>query len=183
QRIGLHAYYPFGTELLSSTTEAPPDNIKFTGHEWDDLGGDIHALTYMHARYYSAALGRFLSVDPMPGNSEAPQSWNRYSYTLNDPLNFTDPSGMRPCNVVGSDGKEHPGECIDVNGIKPVVRLLQGGGSSSGGGAASSALLTSRFDPQSLPSHCSRIPRAPRHVNLSANIEQAVAHPGDLLWL
>jgi RHS repeat-associated protein len=95
QQIGLHAYYPFGTELLSSTTETPPDNIKFTGHEWDDLGGDIHALTYMHARYYSGALGRFLSVDPdvAADAPKQPQHWNRYAYAFNGPLTHTDPSG------------------------------------------------------------------------------------------
>jgi RHS repeat-associated protein len=103
QQIGLHAYYPFGTELLSSTTEAPPDNIKFTGHEWDDLGGDIHALTYMHARYYSGALGRFLSVDPTLDSSDLkkPQSWNRYAYVLNNPLNGTDPDGKCPQCAMG----------------------------------------------------------------------------------
>ena len=96
QRIGLHANYPFGTELLSSTTESPADNIKFTGHEWDDLGGDIHALTYMHARYYSAAMGRFLSVDPVLDQKFAvshPQAWNRYSYVRNNPLRLVDPTG------------------------------------------------------------------------------------------
>jgi RHS repeat-associated protein len=103
QQIGLHAYYPFGTELLSSTTEAPPDNIKFTGHEWDDLGGDIHALTYMHARSYSAALGRFLSVDPVEGDPKQPQSWNRYSYVGNNPVGRTDPTGKcgEPADFVG----------------------------------------------------------------------------------
>jgi RHS repeat-associated protein len=96
QQIGLHAYYPFGTELLSSTTEAPPDNIKFTGHEWDDLGGDIHALTYMHARYYSAALGRFLSVDPQLDPNQlihSPQRWNRYAYVSNNPVRKVDIDG------------------------------------------------------------------------------------------
>ena len=47
------------------------------------------------ARQYDPALGRFLQADtivPDPGN---PQSLNRYSYTLGNPLRYTDPSGHR----------------------------------------------------------------------------------------
>jgi hypothetical protein len=47
----------------------------------------------MHARYYHPALGRFVSADtivPEPGN---PQDLNRYSYTRNNPVRYTDPSG------------------------------------------------------------------------------------------
>ena len=48
---------------------------------------------YMHARYYSPNLGRFLSVDPVGGSVGSSQSWNRYSYVINNPLVFVDPSG------------------------------------------------------------------------------------------
>ena len=47
----------------------------------------------MHARYYSPNLGRFASVDPVGGSVGSSQSWNRYSYVLNSPLNFVDPDG------------------------------------------------------------------------------------------
>ncbi|MBU0493168.1 MAG: hypothetical protein KKA73_26840, partial [Chloroflexi bacterium] len=45
------------------------------------------------ARFYDPLLGRFVSADtvvPEPGN---PQAFNRYSYVLNNPLRYTDPSG------------------------------------------------------------------------------------------
>ncbi len=61
----------------------------FTGHEHLDRTGLIH----MNGRLYDPVLGRFLSSDPFvqaPSNS---QSWNRYSYVFNSPVNFTDPSG------------------------------------------------------------------------------------------
>ncbi|WP_419619689.1 RHS repeat-associated core domain-containing protein, partial [Thiolapillus sp.] len=61
----------------------------FTGHEHlDDLG-----LIHMNGRVYDPDLGRFLSADSIvqfPNNS---QSYNRYSYVLNNPLSYTDPSG------------------------------------------------------------------------------------------
>ena len=49
---------------------------------------------FMHARYYSPNLGRFLSVDPVGGTVGSSQSWNRYSYVQNNPVNLTDPTGM-----------------------------------------------------------------------------------------
>src|SRR5204863_9639192 len=48
---------------------------------------------YMHARYYSPALGRFLSIDAADGTKQRPQSWNRYSYADNNPMVITDPTG------------------------------------------------------------------------------------------
>ena len=50
-------------------------------------------------RYYSANLGRFYSPDPLnPGSLSDPQSLNRYSYVLGDPVNGSDPTGL--CTVM-----------------------------------------------------------------------------------
>ena len=61
----------------------------YTMHEhWDDF-----ALINMNGRVYDPVISRFLSPDPYvqaPGYS---QSFNRYSYVLNNPLKYTDPSG------------------------------------------------------------------------------------------
>jgi len=46
------------------------------------------------ARYYGSNLPRFLSPDPLGGVKENPQTFNRYSYVSNNPLNLIDPSGM-----------------------------------------------------------------------------------------
>lgn len=48
----------------------------------------------MHARYFSAHLGRFLSPDPIGGKSGIPQTWNRYAYVRGNPLKYTDPQGL-----------------------------------------------------------------------------------------
>jgi len=61
----------------------------FTGHEMlDDFG-----LIHMNGRIYDPELGRFLSPDPIVQVPEYSQNFNRYSYVLNNPLTFTDPSG------------------------------------------------------------------------------------------
>jgi RHS repeat-associated protein len=90
--VAEHAYYAFGTELSLPLSESPREKLHFTGHERDETT-DVLQLDYMHARYYTAALGRFLSVDPILGTPVRPQSWNRYAYVSNNPLNLTDPSG------------------------------------------------------------------------------------------
>jgi RHS repeat-associated protein len=53
-------------------------------------------LDYFGARYYASAQGRFTGADPLlsSGRQEDPQTWNRYSYTLNNPLCLLDPTGM-----------------------------------------------------------------------------------------
>ncbi|MEM7353821.1 MAG: RHS repeat-associated core domain-containing protein, partial [Acidobacteriota bacterium] len=91
--VAFHAYYPFGGEA----TDAAQDDrsLKFTGHERDGNGSaGAGMLDYMHARYCAPGLGRFFSVDPVESSNNAiPQTWNKYSYGLNNPVKFVDPNG------------------------------------------------------------------------------------------
>ncbi len=102
-KIAEHTYYPFGTEITDgSPTDGP---LKFTGHErsLDVLGETSATLDYMHARFYSANLGRFTSVDPYIDEDLSlgdPQRWNRYSYVMGRPLIYTDPDGENAVAVV-----------------------------------------------------------------------------------
>lgn len=69
--------------------------FRYTSKERDDETG----LDYFGARYYSSPQGRFTSPDPLlsSGTIYAPQTWNRYSYVLNNPLKYTDPFGLYVC--------------------------------------------------------------------------------------
>ena len=61
----------------------------FTNHEMLDEVGLVH----MNGRIYDPTLARFLQADPFvqfPGNL---QNHNRYSYVMNNPLSYTDPTG------------------------------------------------------------------------------------------
>lgn len=61
----------------------------YTGHEMVDAVGIVH----MNGRIYDPRLGRFLQADPIIQFPDFSQSHNRYSYVLNNPLAYTDPSG------------------------------------------------------------------------------------------
>ena len=92
RKIGVHAYWPFGEEWTpGNAQEGSP--LKFTGHERDAAPSQ---LDYMHARHYRAEWGRFLTFDPSreSGVPAAPQSWNRYAYSLQNPLRFLDVTGL-----------------------------------------------------------------------------------------
>jgi RHS repeat-associated protein len=92
-----HDYLPFGEECTTGPCAANPgvgagQPRKFTGKERDQETG----LDYFGARYYSAPLGRFTSVDPVYTwweNLLDPQRWNRYAYARNNPLRYVDPDG------------------------------------------------------------------------------------------
>jgi RHS repeat-associated protein len=48
----------------------------------------------MNGRVYDPQIGRFLSADPYIQSPYNTQSYNRYSYTINNPLKYTDPTGV-----------------------------------------------------------------------------------------
>ena len=84
-------YYPFGA--LRTHFQVGSDTVAygFDGKERDAESG----LHYFEARYLSAVLGRFVSVDPLD-RTDSPQSLNRYAYVNNRPILFDDPTGMKP---------------------------------------------------------------------------------------
>ena len=88
-------FLPFGYEMAYTTTCA--QNYKFTGLERDSETGLDQTLF----RKYDSRLGRWLTLDRHRGDPFNPQSWNRYAYVLNNPLNLTDPLGLWSWSQVG----------------------------------------------------------------------------------
>lgn len=93
-----HDYLPFGYEVSggwrTSGLGYGPDTVpqKFTGQIRDNETG----LDFFQARYYAPAQGRFLSPDPANAGADPsdPQTWNGYAYAGNNPMTYTDPSGL-----------------------------------------------------------------------------------------
>jgi RHS repeat-associated protein len=82
-------YLPFGAARTIPNSPILGTDFTFTGQR--DLG-DMGLMDY-DARFYSQSLGRFLQPDTIIPNVSIPQTWNRYSYAINNPTKFTDPSG------------------------------------------------------------------------------------------
>jgi RHS repeat-associated protein len=80
QRRGTGNWQGAGASLATTTRG-------FTGHEHFDAIGLVH----MNGRVYDPAIGRFVQSDPLV--DAGIQGLNRYSYVLNNPLSFTDPTG------------------------------------------------------------------------------------------
>jgi len=91
-------YTPYGGEI-PFTSGNPGQHYKFTGKERDTESGN----DYFGARYYGSSMARMLSPDPLGGSLANPQSLNRYAYALNNPLRFTDPTGMYVTNCASGD--------------------------------------------------------------------------------
>jgi len=120
------AFLPYGKETTGSNASYQ-EPLQFTGHERDQSTG----LDNMHARHYSAPLGRFVSVDPLRGSSDSPQSLNRYAYVLGNPINFTDPDGRRPSaktvTSLVNKGTDAIVEGIPNSRLQGAVRIVVGG--------------------------------------------------------
>ena len=93
-------YQPFGAFVSNPTGTNPSVTDRgFTGHKHNNTGTNNLGLIYMNARYYHPQLGRFVSPDTIVPEPGEPQSYNRYSYVRNSPMNFTDPTGYRECGA------------------------------------------------------------------------------------
>jgi RHS repeat-associated protein len=86
-KIGEMRYKPYGE--IRYTEGISPTNRQFTGQYAD---GNLN-LVQMGARWYSPAVGRWLSPDTIVPDPASPQSLNRFTYVRNSPLNRIDPTG------------------------------------------------------------------------------------------
>lgn len=69
-------------------------------------------LDHTPARKYDSGYGRWTSPDTYGGSmsTSEPQSFNRYAYVQNDPLNFVDPTGLDGEPICDANGKCYPWE-------------------------------------------------------------------------
>ena len=107
---------PYGEYRV--TPSAGRTDKGFTGRAQND---EV-ALIYMRARYYVPGVGRFASADSIVPFVSNPQTLNRFSYCIGNPLVLTDPTGHYFSLEGRSDGL---GFRTDTNG--DIYWIIQGG--------------------------------------------------------
>lgn len=86
-----YTYEPFGSARTTTQNDpnAPTNPMQFTGELQDTTTG----LYDLRARQYDTTTGRFLNQDPAPQTGN--EGLSAYTYANDQPLTYTDPSGMR----------------------------------------------------------------------------------------
>jgi hypothetical protein len=67
-------------------------------------------------RWNSPYINHFIQPDTIIPDQTNPQSWDRYSYTLNNPVRYTDPSGHSVC-------EDYEGTCVSENQLTKITRF------------------------------------------------------------
>lgn len=130
-------YYPYGGLRPGPGNNLPVDET-YLGKTLDAAT----SLVQMGARYYDPGIGRFISVDPLATPS-APQSLNPYSYSLNNPISNSDPSGL-----------QSPGACSYQHNCAPGKGFEEppGGGTSGSEDPSRTADEVGRYADSTNPS-------------------------------
>src|SRR5207237_8890913 len=133
--------FPNGADDTGNTVSGGVNDLGFTGHEQLEEIGMIH----MNGRLYDPRIGRFVSADPTTPTGQTGNYWNRYSYVLNNPLGYVDPSGYSPARDTDTDWVDGPRgpaddvvpmERIPVDGRRPPVGNGLGALTSGNSGSA-----------------------------------------------
>ena len=141
-----NVYDAFGKDDSGSATPTTSikNEVKFTGAVQDSNG-----LYYLSSRHYDPNTGRFLQQDTVSGDPYSPWTQNLYTYTSNNPTNYTDPTGHWLFQAVaGAIGG------LFRMGAKAVTNVVQGkpvfdGVIAAGiGGAVEGAVFASTFKPR-----------------------------------
>ncbi|MBI3712208.1 MAG: hypothetical protein HY253_04485 [Burkholderiales bacterium] len=100
------------------TLDGQTDNKGYTGHEMLDQLDLVH----MNGRVYDPLVARFVSADPILQDPMNGQSYNRFSYVLNNPTNLTDPTGFQ------SDCVQQTGSSICSKSVAGAVKIAEASG-------------------------------------------------------
>ncbi len=84
--IAARSFDPYGVPL----GEDGGSPFGFTGEMHDEATG----LVFLRARYYNSQIGRFLNRDMWGGNVGRPNTLHGYAYAANNPILYSDPSGV-----------------------------------------------------------------------------------------
>ena len=107
-----YEYDAFGNITNQAGNVSNP--IRYSGYQYDEES----KLYYLNARYYDPKLARFLTEDTYRGQANDPLSLNLYTYTLNNPIRYFDPTGHAAIISKGQTGDQ----------VKAIQELLNAAG-------------------------------------------------------
>ena len=81
-------------DSYGNLTSGTPEAVNYYGYNGESANIKT-GFQYLRARYYYAENGAFTTEDSDLGTKENPLTRNRYSYVMNNPLNYVDPTGHR----------------------------------------------------------------------------------------
>lgn len=87
--MGSYYYDAFGNLLEDES--AVDNSYKYAGYQHDEENG----LYYLNARLYDPEIARFIQEDTYRGNTADPLSLNLYTYCVNNPVKYYDPTGHK----------------------------------------------------------------------------------------
>ena len=133
---------PYGEAWLAESTPTTNDK-KFTTYQRDAESG----LDYAMDRYYGNNAGRFESPDAAAPRLRKPITLNRYLYTADDPINYTDPTGQ--LMTIGGDDDGFGGgvdgyECTEIDALAFTTSIC----ADPSGGIQTTTLTSHPSQPQ-----------------------------------
>ncbi|TAK27713.1 MAG: hypothetical protein EPO21_23565 [Chloroflexota bacterium] len=95
-----------------------------TDHKFTSQIEDASIGLYWYAsRAYDPAIGRFLIPDNIVPDPANPQALNRYSYTFNNPVRYTDPAGHDPNSEDGSSDFRVSPDSRDDSDLRRIISI------------------------------------------------------------
>ncbi len=100
-------YYYDAFGVVTEETGNANNPIRYAGYQYDEETGHY----YLNARYYDPTIARFLTEDTFKGYADDPLSLNLYTYCVNNPIRYIDPTGhiftdWDNANVTGKDDRD-----------------------------------------------------------------------------
>ncbi|REK69237.1 RHS repeat-associated core domain-containing protein [Paenibacillus paeoniae] len=118
-RLNQYNYNIFGNMTLQNELIAQP--FKYSG----EMTESTTELQYLRARWYDPSIGRFVGEDTYEGEAKDPLTLNLYTYVINNPLKYIDPSGNKHLQkgTVGGAGGHRIVPVTKNNNSKPSAGI------------------------------------------------------------
>ena len=150
-------YYPFGNTFDSYLGSGGANSYKFNGMEYQENG--LNTIDF-HARMYDPQIGRTFQPDP---HADSYAAKSPFSFLANNPIMFTDPTGMDEVEDGTSGGGSDPGSLFPGSVTGNSGSWFTGSGKSFRGAGGFYAAFNARGQWRAEKGRYNWIDRMPRY--------------------